>query len=58
MFGRFKTNAYICTVKTIKTHKMETTTNFTVELENEMLLTGFGANKNTDIKPNEDFYNK
>ena len=29
----------------------------TVEIENEMFLTGFGANKNTDIKPNTDFYN-
>lgn len=37
---------------------METTTNFTVELEDEALLSGFGANKNTDIKPNTDFYNK
>ena len=32
-------------------------TNMTVEIENEMFLTGFGANKNTDIKPNKDFYN-
>jgi hypothetical protein len=29
----------------------------TVEMENEMFLTGFGVNKNTDIKPNTDFYN-
>ena len=30
-------------------------TNMTVEMENEMFLTGFGANKNSDIKPNTDF---
>ena len=29
----------------------------TVEMEDEMLLTGFGANKNSDINPNTDFYN-
>jgi hypothetical protein len=35
---------------------MEATTNFTVELENEMLLTGFRA-EHLAIEPNTDFYN-
>jgi hypothetical protein len=26
-----------------------------ITMEDEMLLTGFGANKNSDIKPNTDF---
>ncbi len=58
LFGRIETNAYLCTVETIelntKKYKMET--NITVEMENEMFLTGFGV-EHLNMQPNMDFYN-